>query len=144
MDWLTLNAVPRNTLRVITPHTGEAARLLRIPPAAVQANRLDALRRLSRQMGNGWVVLKGHHTLIGRSTGEVFVNPTGNPFLAQGGSGDVLAGYMAGLLAQPALQGDLSIALRYAVWQHGLAADRLFATRPNWIVEELVQEIGLR
>jgi NAD(P)H-hydrate epimerase len=144
LDWLTLNAVPRNTLRVITPHPGEAARLLRIPPAAVQANRLDALRRLSRQMGNGWVVLKGHHTLIGRSTGEVFVNPTGNPFLAQGGSGDVLAGYMAGLLAQPALQGDLSIALRYAVWQHGLAADRLFATRPNWIVEELVQEIGLR
>ena len=52
------------------------------------------------------MVLKGHQTLIGRSAGEVSVNPSGNPYLAQGGSGDVLAGYLAGLLAQPALRAD--------------------------------------
>jgi len=142
LDWLSLNAVPRNPLRIITPHPGEAARLLRTNAAAVQANRVDAVRRLSKQIGNAWVVLKGHHTLIGRSTGEIYVNPTGNPHLAQGGSGDALAGFIAGLVAQPNLQGDLLTALRYSVWQHGVAADRLQARASNWIVEELVSELG--
>ena len=57
------------------------------------------------------------------------MNPTGNPHLAQGGSGDLLAGYLAGLLAQPALQLDPGRAIRYAVWQHGAAADKLQAER---------------
>ncbi len=143
LDWLALNAVPSNGLRVITPHPGEAARLLRTSAANIQANRVEAVRRLSRQFGNAWVVLKGHHTLIGRSTGEIYVNPTGNPHLAQGGSGDALTGFIGGLAAQPDLQPDLLTVLRYAVWQHGLAADRLQASRPNWTVEELVSELGL-
>jgi NAD(P)H-hydrate epimerase len=88
------------------------------------------------------VVLKGQHTLVGRDEGEVFVNPSGNPHLAQGGSGDLLSGFIAGLLAQPALQKDIGKTLRYAVWQHGLAADQLQATRPNWTVEDLAAEIG--
>jgi NAD(P)H-hydrate repair Nnr-like enzyme with NAD(P)H-hydrate dehydratase domain len=75
------------------------------------------------------VVLKGHQTLIGRSEGELFVNPSGNPHLAQGGSGDALAGYIAGLLAQTQLQADVAQTLRYAVWQHGHAADGLQAAR---------------
>lgn len=70
------------------------------------------------------------------------MNPTGNPHLAQGGSGDVLAGFIAGLLAQPALQHDPGRTLRYAVWQHGAVADALQATRNNWTVEDLVGEIG--
>lgn len=143
LDWLSLNAVCRNPLRVMTPHPGEAARLLRTTPANIQANRVDALRRLSRQFGNVWVVLKGYHTLIGRSSGEVYVNPTGNPHLAQGGSGDLLGGYIAGLIAQPALQTQLPTVLRYAVWQHGQAADRLQERSSNWIVEELIPELGL-
>jgi hydroxyethylthiazole kinase-like uncharacterized protein yjeF len=142
LDWLPLDPVPKNALRVITPHPGEAARLLGTTAQQVQANRLNALRNLSRRFGNAWVVLKGHQTLIGRSTGEVYVNPSGNPYLAQGGSGDVLGGYMAGLLAQPALRADPLQAIRYAVWQHGAAADTLQAARPNWVIEELVEAMG--
>ncbi len=142
LDWLPLDPVPRNALRVITPHPGEAARLLRATPPQVQANRLNALRNVSRRFGNTWVVLKGHQTLIGRSTGDVYINPSGNPYLAQGGSGDVLAGYLAGLLAQPDLRADPLLAIRYGVWQHGAAADHLQATRPNWVVEDLTEVVG--
>jgi len=108
----------------------------------VQADRPGSLREISRRYGGCWVVLKGHQTLIGRSEGEIYLNPTGNPWLAQGGSGDVLAGFIAGLLAQPALQADPCKAIRYAVWQHGAAADRLQATRSNWTIEDLASEIG--
>ena len=71
--------------------------------AAIQRDRLGAVRALSETFAGAWVVLKGHHTLIGRREGPVFINPTGNPGLAQGGSGDVLAGYLTGCLARPAL-----------------------------------------
>ena len=98
----------------------------------MQANRVESLRTLSKKFGHCWVVLKGHQTLIGRSTGKVFVNSSGNPQLAQGGSGDLLAGFLAGLLAQPALQTNLKKTLAYAVWQHGAAADELSATRKKW------------
>src|SRR5213075_602162 len=92
------------------------------------------IRKLSQQYGNCWVVLKGHQTLVGRATGPVFVNSTGNPFLAQGGSGDVLAGFLCGLLAQPELQKDVELTVRFAVWAHGAAADRLSAKQGRWTV----------
>jgi len=90
------------------------------------------------------VVLKGHQTLIGRSTGDVYVNSSGNPYLAQGGTGDVLAGYLAGLLVQAGLRADVLRTIRYAVWQHGAAADYLEATRRNWVVEDLLEALGQR
>ena len=142
LAWLPPNSLRQDTLRVITPHPGEAARLLQTSTQQVQADRLTALRNISRRFGNTWVVLKGHQTLIGRSSGEVYVNSSGNPHLAQGGSGDVLAGYLAGLLAQPALRTDPLQTIRYAVWQHGAAADALQASRPNWVVEALIDVIG--
>jgi ADP-dependent NAD(P)H-hydrate dehydratase / NAD(P)H-hydrate epimerase len=142
LDWLPLELSPKNAVRVITPHPGEAARLLRSTGALVQGSRLEALRSLSKRFANTWVVLKGYQTLVGRSTGEVYVNPSGNPHLAQGGSGDVLAGYIAGLLAQPARQSDPLTTLRYAVWQHGAAADALQASRRNWVVEDLIDALG--
>jgi hydroxyethylthiazole kinase-like uncharacterized protein yjeF len=142
LDWLPLDPVPKGAVRVITPHPGEAARLLKTTAARIQEDRPHALREISRSFGNCWVVLKGHQTLIGRSTGEIFVNPSGNPHLAQGGSGDLLAGYVAGLLAQPRFQNDPARTLRYAVWQHGAAADALQARRANWIIEDLAGEIG--
>jgi ADP-dependent NAD(P)H-hydrate dehydratase / NAD(P)H-hydrate epimerase len=144
LDWLPLGPVPRSAVRVITPHPGEAARLLRTTPRQVQANRLTTLRNISHRYGNTWVVLKGHQTLVGRNAGEVYVNPSGNPHLAQGGSGDVLAGYLAGLLAQPALQADPLKTIRYAVWRHGAAADTLQSTRAEWIVEDLVDQLSRR
>ena len=142
LDWLAPHTLARERIRVITPHPGEAARMLNAPVPEVQSDRVQAMREISRRFGNCWVALKGHQTLIGRSEGEIFVNPSGNPHLAQGGSGDVLAGFIAGLLAQPALQTDIGRTLRYAVWQHGAAADKLQTTRANWVVEDLPGELG--
>ena len=142
LDWLPLDPVPKNAIRVITPHPGEAARLLKTTTQTVQADRSRAVREISRRFGNCWVVLKGHQTLVGRSSGATFVNPSGNPHLAQGGSGDVLAGFIGGLLAQPAWQSGAEMALRYAVWQHGAAADALQNEQPNWTVEDLIGLLG--
>lgn len=142
LDWLRSGEIRTTATRVITPHPGEAARLLSTNVQSVQSDRTGALRELSRRYGKCWVVLKGRHTLIGRHEGPIWVNSSGNPCLAQGGSGDVLAGYIAGLLAQPSLQHDVQRALGYAVWQHGAAADRLTQTRQNWVVEELLDVIG--
>jgi len=140
--WLVPHSLGKDLIRVVTPHPGEAANFLKQPVAQLQAHREAALREISRRLGNCWVVLKGYHTLVGRSEGEIFVNPTGNPHLAQGGSGDVLSGFLSGLLAQPALQANPGRTIRYAVWQHGAAADKLQATRKNWVVEDLIQELG--
>lgn len=142
LDWLPLDPVPKNTIRVITPHPGEAARLLKCSVAQIQQNRPHAVREISRRFGPCWVVLKGQQTLIGRESGELFVNPSGNPHLAQGGSGDLLAGYLAGLLAQPRLQADTATVLRYGVWQHGAAADALQRRHRNWTIEDLAAELG--
>ncbi|HLX72378.1 MAG TPA: NAD(P)H-hydrate dehydratase, partial [Verrucomicrobiae bacterium] len=101
-----------------------------------------ALRKVSQLLSNTWVVLKGNETLVGRSDGEIFVNSSGNPFLGQGGSGDTLSGYLAGLLAQTALQKDPGRTIRFAIWQHGASADILSRTRPNWTVEDLLDVLG--
>jgi len=140
LAWLESGATP-DALRVITPHPGEAARMLGVTTSEVQGDRVNALRELSRRFGNCQVVLKGHQTMVGRDREEIAVNSTGNPHLAQGGSGDLLAGYSAGLLAQPELERDART-LRYAVWQHGLAADCLHERKPNWTVEELADVLG--
>ena len=142
LDWLPAGAVASKALRVLTPHPGEAARLLQSTAKEVQADRVRSLRQLSERFGNTWVVLKGHQTLVGRNTGEIYVNSTGNPHMAQGGSGDVLSGFLGGLIAQPALAREPHKTIPYAVWQHGAAADYLQATRPNWVVEDLVEQLG--
>ena len=142
LDWLPARENFPKTLRVITPHPGEAARLLSSSTQDIQADRVSALRKLSARYGNCFVVLKGHQTLIGRSEGEIFINSSGNPFLAQGGSGDVLSGYISGLLAQPVLQKNPFKTIRFAVWQHGAAADRLSIEKTNWSVDDLLQVLG--
>ncbi len=142
LDWLPEGPCQADAIRVITPHPGEAARMLKSSTAAVQTDRLTALRELSRRWGHCHVVLKGHHTLTGRGSEKVWVNLSGNPHLAQGGSGDVLAGYLGGLLAQPELQRDAARAIQFAVWQHGAAADALLARRRNFTIEELAGELG--
>ncbi len=142
LNWLEARPAPPGVIRVITPHPGEAGRLLGCSAKEVQADRVAALRRLSKRFGDCRVVLKGHQTLVGAAAGDIFVNNSGNPFLAQGGSGDLLAGYVAGLLAQPAWRQDPMLALRYAVWQHGAAADHLCETLPNWTVEDLAGWLG--
>lgn len=142
LDWLDGGDVPAGMVRLITPHPGEAGRLLGSSAEAVQGDRLGALRRLSNKLGNCLVVLKGHQTLVGSATGKVFVNNSGNPFLAQGGSGDLLSGYLTGLLAQADWRRDPLRAVRYGVWQHGATADKLSRARQNWTVEELAGHLG--
>ena len=142
LDWLPGGLGKPGVTRVITPHPGEAARMLKTATATVEADRPAALRELSKRWGNCWVVLKGCQTLIGKSVGQIFVNSSGNPNLAQGGTGDVLAGYLGGLLAQPRLQADPLTAIRYAVWQHGAGADELSGQRASWSVDELLNLLG--
>ena len=114
--------------------------MLKISATEVQNNRGKTVRELSKRWGDCHVVLKGHQTMIGRSREDLLVNCSGNPQLAQGGSGDLLAGYLGGLLAQPALQKTPKTAIQYAVWQHGASADLLAATRS--VLEDGVHQLA--
>lgn len=142
LDWLPPGPTHRDALRVITPHPGEAARMLQSTTTKVQSDRNQAVRELSHRFGDCYVVLKGHQSVIGRSKSELFVNNSGNPFLGQGGSGDLLAGYIAGLLAQSHLQSDPFLTIRFAVWQHGATADHLLCSQPSFTVEDLARALG--
>jgi ADP-dependent NAD(P)H-hydrate dehydratase / NAD(P)H-hydrate epimerase len=105
---------------VLTPHPGEMARLTGMTVAEIQANRLDVARNFAERHGLT-LVLKGWRTLIAHPDGRVGVNTTGNPAMAKGGSGDMLTGLIAGLLAQYPY--DPARAVEAAVYLHGLAAD---------------------
>ncbi|MCK9187671.1 NAD(P)H-hydrate dehydratase [Acidithiobacillus sp.] len=107
-----------DAVRLFTPHPGEAARLLGGTVAAVQADRAAAICRLQARYGGHWV-LKGHHSLLLGSSGHWFC-PLGNPGMATGGSGDVLTGILAGLLAQDL---DPDKALSLGVCLHARAGD---------------------
>lgn len=142
LEWLPAGACPAGTVRVITPHPGEAGRLLKKSSVEVQNDRPHVLRELSHRWGGAFVVLKGHQTLVGRLNEDLCVNCSGNPQLAQGGSGDLLAGFLGGLLAQPPLQAEPLRAIRYGVWQHGAAADELQRKAVNWTIEDLATTLG--
>lgn len=105
---------------VITPHPGEMARLIGSSPAAVQRDRLNIARNFAREH-EVIVVLKGHRTLIAHPDGTVWVNTTGNPGMATGGTGDILTGMTAGMMAQNPSQ--VYQAVIAAVYLHGLAGD---------------------
>ena len=87
-------------------------------------------------------VLKGRQTIVGRSSGEVYLNATGNPGLAQGGTGDVLAGFLGGWLAQPGAPADALRAVRYGVWRHGEVADALERRGGAWTSDDLAALLG--
>jgi NAD(P)H-hydrate epimerase len=109
---------------VITPHPGEAARLLGTSTAEIEADRLAAARALAAKT-HAIVVLKGARTIVCDGTlgdEHCSINPTGGPELATGGSGDVLSGVIGALLAQGLAPAD---AARAAVWVHGAAGDEL-------------------
>src|SRR5208337_3283305 len=125
----------RGRIVVITPHPGEMSRLTGLSIAEVQANREEVARKFAREH-ELIVVLKGHRTLIagpmiagptisGATTaapdGAVWVNSTGNPGMATGGTGDILTGMIAGLIAQHPQQAFAATSL--AVYLHGLAGD---------------------
>jgi len=105
---------------VITPHPGEMARLTGSTVAAVQRNRIEVARTFSRKQ-ELLVVLKGHRTLIATPDGTVWVNTTGNPGMATGGTGDILTGMVAGMIAQNPTR--IFQAVLGAVHLHGRAGD---------------------
>ena len=104
---------------VVTPHAGEMGHLLGRPAEHVRAQRLDAARDLAVEQGV-FVVLKGARTLVAAPTGDVWINVTGNPGMATGGTGDVLAGVLA---AWTARLPDVEAACALGVCLHGLAGD---------------------
>jgi len=106
---------------VLTPHPGEMARLTGETTSQIQGHRVTVAREFASRYGVT-LVLKGFRTLIATPEGQIGVNPTGNPGMAKGGTGDVLTGLLAGLLAQfPARPvGEVAAA---AVYLHGLAGD---------------------
>jgi ADP-dependent NAD(P)H-hydrate dehydratase / NAD(P)H-hydrate epimerase len=104
---------------IITPHPGEMARLVGMSIEEVQASRLEIARNFAIAH-HLYVVLKGHRTLVATPDGHVFINPTGNPGMATGGTGDVLTGMIAAWLAQLL---DAEAACKLAVYLHGMAGD---------------------
>jgi len=105
---------------VITPHPGEMARLTGSTVAAVQRDRINVARTFAREH-ELIVVLKGHRTLIAQPDGTVWVNTTGNPGMATGGTGDILTGMVSGLMAQN--RERIVEAVIAAIHLHGLAGD---------------------
>ena len=117
-----MEALPRSPglPLILTPHPGEMARLCGLTTAEVNAGREGIAAGYARAE-DCVVVLKGHRTIVAGPGGEVFVNPTGNPGLSRGGSGDILAGMIAGLAAQSLSPLDAAVC---GVWLHGAAADQ--------------------
>ena len=104
---------------IITPHPGEMARLIGASIEEVQGNRIEVASDFATTH-RVYVVLKGHRTIVATPDGRVYVNPTGNPGMATGGTGDVLTGMIAAWLAQLL---DADAACRLAVFLHGAAGD---------------------
>jgi NAD(P)H-hydrate epimerase len=131
-----------NGARVITPHAGEAGRLLGFPATDVQADRFAAATALV----NGYtVILKGRNSLVASPGELISVNPTGGPVLATAGSGDVLCGIVGAILARGQSARD---AARLGAWVHGAAADILATERAHgWtagdIADAVPRAIGL-
>ena len=115
------NPGPRSVELVLTPHEGEAARLLGCKREKISSDRMEAAKEIARLYG-ATVVLKGAGTVVASPDGSrVYVNDTGNPDMALGGMGDLLAGAIAARWAW--LKGDAFTASVSAVWLHGAAGD---------------------
>ncbi|MFK7931541.1 MAG: NAD(P)H-hydrate dehydratase [Myxococcota bacterium] len=136
-DALVCASGPGSGPRVLTPHPGEAARMLDRPVSAVQRDRFGAARLLSD--GRHTAVLKGPHTLVATPDRPMHINTTGNAVLATGGSGDVLAGVIGALLARGVSAHD---AARLAAHVHGLTADQLAQERSvGWTAMDLAKNL---
>ena len=125
---------------ILTPHPGEMARLIGASIADVQANRIEVATDFATTH-RVYVVLKGHRTVIATPDGHAYINPTGNPGMATGGSGDVLTGMIAAWLAQLL---DAEAACRLAVFLHGAAGDMSEASKGQvgMIATDLLDHLG--
>jgi hydroxyethylthiazole kinase-like uncharacterized protein yjeF len=105
---------------IITPHPGEMARLTGLSVEQIQEDRIGVARRYAKEHQT-YVVLKGDHTVVAEPDGKMWINNTGNPGMSTGGTGDILTGMIAGIIAQH--PDDIARAVIAAVHLHGLAGD---------------------
>jgi NAD(P)H-hydrate epimerase len=132
-------AIPKGRALALTPHPGEAGRLLRSSAKEIASDRLGAVRRLARET-EAHVLLKGFRTLIADPRGNVQVNLTGNAGMATGGTGDVLTGIVGALLAQGV---EVSEALPLGAHLHGLAGDMAAASigETSLVATDLIEKL---
>jgi NAD(P)H-hydrate epimerase len=123
---------------VLTPHPGEAARLLGTSTASINASRISSTQKLVEKTG-AYVLLKGARSVIATPSGDIFVNSSGNPGMGTPGMGDVLSGMLATLLGQM----KPADALALGVFLHGYAADRVAARigRVGLLAGDLIEEL---
>ncbi len=105
---------------VVTPHPGEMARLTGMSVADIQKDRIVVARKYAKEH-HAYVVLKGDHTVVAEPDGKVWINNTGNPGMSTGGTGDILTGLVAAMVAQH--PNNIAMAVIAAVHLHGLAGD---------------------
>ncbi len=124
---------------VLTPHPGEAARLLGVSTKEINANRVGAARRLSERTGAS-VLLKGARSVIADTGGELYINSTGNPGMSTPGMGDALSGIVGALMARHLSPLD---ALVFGVFIHGYAADRVAERmgRVGYLAGDVIDEL---
>ncbi len=120
----------RTAPTILTPHPGEMGELMQIEIAEVQKTRLETAKACAEKFG-AFVVLKGARSVVAAPDGKLWVNLTGNPGMATGGSGDVLTGIIAGLLAQLK---DAQSATLLGVYAHGLAGDLAYQSKDNGLI----------
>ncbi|HEY3837401.1 MAG TPA: NAD(P)H-hydrate dehydratase [Bryobacteraceae bacterium] len=108
--------------RYVTPHPGEMARMTGKEIKEIQADRVTAAREFATSTGVN-LILKGQRTLVAPPKGDVLVNPTGSPSMAKGGTGDILTGLIAGMIAQFQDEAHAITATAAAVYLHGLAGE---------------------
>jgi ADP-dependent NAD(P)H-hydrate dehydratase / NAD(P)H-hydrate epimerase len=131
-----LGAGPVGAARLTTPHPGEAARVLGCASADIQADRFEAVERLS---ADHVVLLKGRNTLVGAPQHLISINTPGHAVLSTGGSGDVLTGVSGALLAQGCSDRDAG---RLAAWVHGTAGVNLARKRAGgWTASDIAHEV---
>jgi NAD(P)H-hydrate epimerase len=111
---------------IVTPHPGEMSRLTGESIEAIEASRIGSARHLAEEQ-NVTVILKGARTIVATPMGDVFVNTTGNPYMASGGMGDTLTGMIAALASQGLSPNDAACA---GVFLHGMSADILVRRHP--------------
>jgi hydroxyethylthiazole kinase-like uncharacterized protein yjeF len=120
LNALEAQELPGSGVRILTPHPGEMARLTNQTVQQIQADRVGCARTFAT--GHGvYLVLKGNRSVVAAPDGRVWINPTGSPAMATGGTGDVLTGMIAGLMAQFPKQ--VEQALLAAVYLHGRAGE---------------------
>ncbi|MBX3144929.1 MAG: NAD(P)H-hydrate dehydratase [Trueperaceae bacterium] len=138
-----LGQTPDSAMRVVTPHAGEAARILGTSAAEVATKPLEAAHEISRRLGS-ICVLKGPTTVIADPSGRAAISTFGHPGMASGGTGDVLAGLLGALLADPAAGGDLFTTVAAGVAAHSLAGQIAAEERGrSLIASDLVESLPL-